>query len=470
MALVTITNLGGSIRIEDTRNTPEDTDVVVLKEGLVLSEFGDVCRLEFTNGIFFDCLFSDAEVFNFDSGSTPTDGEDFYDLLFSVLATYSASGGGSGTVTSVGLALNPAPSSPAIQINNSPITTSGGIEIEFLGTTNQLVLGNGSLGTIQSIAKATSLYIEDYFLAGNVINSVEYVSSENKLYVAHQTSSNVLIFDATTGEQLANVGFTNALKVRYIPLTNEVWVTSSTLSTIRRIDASTNTVISDITTGVTNNGYDILYYDSTKVFITCALGSGVIMVINPTTALWVANVTGSVPTFPFSMALNTKVGSLQFDKIVVSSNNGIAILDPSTNAITTSVANPSSAISGGRAISFSPTLDKYYVASTTNSRVVELAIATATTFTATILHNQSSASDLLIDDTNDLLFVFNNPGLQFSARMHKLSTLEPIMSLPINASSVTAIAGYGCIDLPNKRIFAGGRTSQPAQVFILRYL
>lgn len=55
-------------------------------------------------------------------------------------------GGGSGSVTSVGLAM---PS--AFSVTNSPITSTGTITVAGAGTTNQFVLGDGSLGDISSI-------------------------------------------------------------------------------------------------------------------------------------------------------------------------------------------------------------------------------------------------------------------------------------------------------------------------------
>lgn len=59
----------------------------------------------------------------------------------------SATGGGTGSVTSVGLTT----SAGALTITNSPITTSGNIGINFAGTTAQYVRGDGSLATFPTI-------------------------------------------------------------------------------------------------------------------------------------------------------------------------------------------------------------------------------------------------------------------------------------------------------------------------------
>jgi hypothetical protein len=52
-------------------------------------------------------------------------------------------GGGSGGVSSVGATIN----GDAIDISNSPITDSGNIDFEFVGTADEYVKGNGNLGT-----------------------------------------------------------------------------------------------------------------------------------------------------------------------------------------------------------------------------------------------------------------------------------------------------------------------------------
>jgi hypothetical protein len=53
------------------------------------------------------------------------------------------SGGGSGSVTSVGATIN----GNAVEISNSPITDDGNLDFEFAGTEDQYVKGNGDLGT-----------------------------------------------------------------------------------------------------------------------------------------------------------------------------------------------------------------------------------------------------------------------------------------------------------------------------------
>jgi hypothetical protein len=88
MASVTITNLGGSIRLQDVRFYPDITDVEILKDGLVLTQFGDICRIRFTNGIPFDATFDEYEIIGFDGSVIPTTTQECYDAIWAVLADY----------------------------------------------------------------------------------------------------------------------------------------------------------------------------------------------------------------------------------------------------------------------------------------------------------------------------------------------------------------------------------------------
>jgi hypothetical protein len=88
MASVKITNLGGSIRLQDVRFYPDVTDVEILKDGLVLTQFGDICRIRFTNGIPFDATFDEYEIIGFDGSIIPTTTQECYDAIWAVLADY----------------------------------------------------------------------------------------------------------------------------------------------------------------------------------------------------------------------------------------------------------------------------------------------------------------------------------------------------------------------------------------------
>jgi len=65
------------------------------------------------------------------------------------IASTPSGGGGSGTVTSVGLTM-PAPSNPAFSVAGSPVTTSGTLAVSANGTSDQYVDGTGALRTLPS--------------------------------------------------------------------------------------------------------------------------------------------------------------------------------------------------------------------------------------------------------------------------------------------------------------------------------
>lgn len=342
------------------------------------------------------------------------------------------------------------------------------------GSTSQYIRGDGSLSTLSTALVAASMYQQDVYIAGNTTTSVEYVSSVNKLYVANNVTGTVSIFDLNTGDLLASVVVTNALKVKYISSINEIWVTSSTLTTIARISVSGNTLLGTIT-GLTTNGTDILEFSSTKVFVAISAGIGAVQIVNPSTLAVTGTVSGTIPTFPHGMALNTKVSSAQYNKVVLSSSSGVAIFDPTTNAITATSVNPSSLISTGRYIVYSSTQDKYYLASQGNNRLVILSIASGTTFTATSVQNQLFLNDVVIDDTNDLLFTVPMEALSATnilVKQYRLSTMVPLLAFRTSTTGgANTIAGYITKDVANTRLFVIGRTGATnSGVSIIKYL
>jgi hypothetical protein len=325
------------------------------------------------------------------------------------------------------------------------------------------------------IPVAAKFYQQDNWSAvGTGNSSVEYVASLNKVYVTNFSSNNVTVLNATTGEPIATVAATACIKCKYVASVNQIYVTSSSATTIIRIDGTTNLPLAAISVGVTVNGVDILEYSSTKVFITCGNASGSIMVVNPLLGTVAATITTSVPAFPAGMALNTNAISLQFDKIIIGAQNGICIFDPSTNAISTTLANPSSAINNAVFLTYSTTDDKYYVSSSVNNRLVILSIATATTFTAVFISNQQGLRSVVVDDANDYLFMFplwSTGATNIAAKMFKKTTLEPIVTIqPLSQGGAGGVAGLVAIDLANNRIFLVGRATSQGSVSILRYV
>ena len=85
---VTVTNLGGSIRIVDNRDETETSTTTVLKDGVKIFQFGDVCRITFKSGAWIDILFDEVEVIGFTVSTIPSDSDEFYAALLAVMADY----------------------------------------------------------------------------------------------------------------------------------------------------------------------------------------------------------------------------------------------------------------------------------------------------------------------------------------------------------------------------------------------
>jgi hypothetical protein len=390
--------------------------------------------------------------------------------------------GGSGTVTSVGLSL------PSIfSVSGSPVTTSGDLTGSLVNqSANTFFAGpvSGSPAapsfralTTQDLSLPFNATLNETFDANAAINSIEFVPSVNKIYVA-SGNNNVTIIDGTTYQQLAVVSVTAALKVKYIASINEVWCTSATVASITRIDPSTNASLGTITTGITANGRDILEYSASKVFITCTFGSVLgglrIMVIDPSTLSLTTDVTTNVPPFAASMVLNNNASSLQFDKIIVGGSGGVGIFDPNTNAITTSVANPSSAINNAWSIDYSPTLDQYFISSISNHTVVCLDIASSTTFTLNKIKYQAwQTASLAVDDANNRLIFSQIPSnatnLNFLIHFINLTTFESLINvLTPSVGGGNSTSGPIKLDTINKRVIGGGRGSSRS-VSVVKY-
>ena len=106
------------------------------------------------------------------------------------------------------------------------------------------------------------MYQQDNYIAGTQSTSIEYIQTYDLLVVTNLASNSVIMYNASTGEQLGSaITITNALKCRYIESINEIWVTSTTAASIRRISPTSYTeILPAITSSVVANGIDILEY------------------------------------------------------------------------------------------------------------------------------------------------------------------------------------------------------------------
>jgi len=319
--------------------------------------------------------------------------------------------------------------------------------------------------------------IENYPTTSNTYASL-YVPSVGKLYVCNNASSTVLIYNVSTGVLLATISVTAAFR----PLlatsyasgssVDEVWITSTSLTTINRISTSTDASLGTIT-GASTTGFEIINYSSTKCFITASLGAGAMMVINPTTLAVTATVTTNMSSFPSGMALNSNGSSSQNGFIVVAVQSGVLIFNPATNSVSTTVANPSSAISTGREIRYNATKDKYYVANSVGSTFVELSIASSTTFTAsTIIRNIQFAYSVQIDESAGYIFVSSVDGNQTTLLVNVIdfTTMALIMTFRTNAGiTATATDSSISIDTSGRKLYVIGRKTTSNAVSSVKY-
>jgi hypothetical protein len=279
------------------------------------------------------------------------------------------------------------------------------------------------------------------------------------------------IYDATTAEFDSTSTFTQALHNRKVTngVTDEVWTISQSQPTIQRLNASTGAFIANsILTGVIATAINTRFcqFSSTKVFLANATNY---FVLNPATFVTTsltAHVLGNIP----HVAVNNNPSSPQNGTVMMGGPNGIILIDGATNAITVPATTLSGAIGPIYDIQYDATNDVWVVVTAvgvTNNpmKIVYIKPNTATTFTvpttvygislmgSPVAAGAAIYARLLIDETNDYLFLFFNHRLT----QIRLTTGDIIQSIPIQSISPDLVSGAfsaADIDLTNKRIFA----------------
>jgi len=104
-------------------------------------------------------------------------------------------GGGSGTVTSVGLTM-PAPTNAAFSVAGSPVTTSGTLAVTANGTTDQYIDGTGALRTLPSTGGGGG---QIFYFNGNVSQGTIGGNDYYELGTAANTGPAANFTRATTG-------------------------------------------------------------------------------------------------------------------------------------------------------------------------------------------------------------------------------------------------------------------------------
>ena len=104
-------------------------------------------------------------------------------------------GGGSGTVTSVGLTM-PAPTNAAFSVTGSPVTTSGTLAVGANGTVDQYIDGTGALRTLPSTGGGGG---QVFYFNGNVSQGTIGGNDYYELGIAANTGPAANFTRATTG-------------------------------------------------------------------------------------------------------------------------------------------------------------------------------------------------------------------------------------------------------------------------------
>ena len=373
------------------------------------------------------------------------------------------SGGG---LTSVGLILNPAPSSPAIQINNTPLTSNGNLEIQFLGGVADYVRGNGSLGVFPDIPSPTSVYPytrRQYSRAGDH-RALGYY--QNKLFVVNNTANQVVVVDSQTNLVLltTTINLANTSQIIDDIAVAEHWCTSTGGSaSIARHNAVTGAFIASTTpTGVVTNAQQSRFasFSSTK-----SIGTNLtnVYTINPATFV-TANLSahglGALMTY---IAINKNPSSLQNGLAMVGGQNGIILFNCTTNAIVLAATTLSGVLGNVLDVAYDSTNDQWILATIVAGvlRVISLQPTGTTTFSVNYNITDVSSNDFALTGGNakqisvvpigsmSYLYVCVNQMVF----IYNLLTGAVLKSQYIYSFPGTVRPTYGILDEPNKRVF-----------------
>jgi hypothetical protein len=182
---------------------------------------------------------------------------------------------------------------------------------------------------------------------------------------------------------------------------------------------------------------------------------------------------GAVSNSVNAVALNNNPSSAQDDRIIIGSRNGLQILNPNTNTVST-VDN-----FGGDFINiyvyklvYSSVEDAYYLTTLYGNYYFKIDILSATTFSWSAVVCNSS-HDLVIDESLDTLMIVEAPlpasGVLF-VKNFKLSDLT------IKKSEYAQLFGGGssfsgalAIDKTRKKVYAVGRNGTSNGMATLKY-
>ena len=193
---------------------------------------------------------------------TPTNGQVLtYNTTTSDWEAATPSGGGSGTVTSVGLTM-PAPTNAAFSVTGSPVTTSGTLAVGANGTVDQYIDGTGALRTLPSTGGGGG---QIFYFNGNVSQGTIGGNAYYQLGTAAGTGPAANFTRATTGaiaRFITDVGSPNHVLIPAGVWTIDVYLSESgggsnhaqILAKLYKYNGSTFTLVATSTMEEITNG------------------------------------------------------------------------------------------------------------------------------------------------------------------------------------------------------------------------
>src|ERR1700749_1382465 len=186
--------------------------------------------------------------------------------MLSLIKYPSGGGGGTGTVTSVGLTMP-----TAFSVANSPVTTAGTLAVTGAGTTAQYIRGDGTLATFPSVIgtanNGLSLSGSNFVLGQDVsqVGAPATLLSNREIPVA---TFNLRFTDATTNVSILGAGTFNSTRITgdNVVVTN----TRTANATGRGLTSTATTTFGGAFTNDTANGQSVF---AIRRFNTQAAGS-----------------------------------------------------------------------------------------------------------------------------------------------------------------------------------------------------
>ena len=266
------------------------------------------------------------------------------------------------------------------------------------------------------------MYVERSFLNGSGNNSILYIESVNKVYVANSASGNITIFNGTTGELLSTLSgasLTGVVHLHHVTgiATPEIWAfTTGNTSRLERINitpiGTPESLVGSISgfTGLVSAGNrnDVVTISPTKVYVTQQNNNNnSVAVVNPSTgtvSLISTATGGSIDNC--GLALNTNPLSPMNGMVVQGRHTGLGIINSATDTMSPVALNPSSLFNISRYLKYVPSKDIYIVPVNGFHRIVILKPVSSTSFTVVgRIDNILTPIDIFVDEDKGVFYV-----------------------------------------------------------------